>query len=337
MARSGSDEKAMLRDALKSWGALDKDYAYTRGLASSERRGYDKEPGGGLSAEPEFSEPMKLDDILNAKAWQALVAGSQYEFQTTMFQPVGGMDMIAKAFAREVGPLIRYDARVTAIRQSERGVTVAYEDTRSGKMTRVEADWCIAAIPLSILGQIELEVSAPMAAAIAAVPYVPAVKIGLEMKRRFWEEDEAIYGGITTTDLPIRNIGYPCTGYGGKGPAVLLGTYAIFNAFAFEFGSLPPEERIAKALEWGAQIHPQYKQEFASGVAVAWQRNPATLGCFANWSEAARKAHYRDLCALDGRIVLAGEHASYLPAWQEGAVLSALDAVQRLHRRVVAG
>ncbi len=333
----GSDEKAMLRDALKSWGALDKDYAYTRGLASSERRGYDKEPGGGLSAEPEFSEPMKLDDILNAKAWQALVAGSQYEFQTTMFQPVGGMDMIANAFAREVGHLIRYDARVTAIRQSERGVTVAYEDTRSGKMTRLDADWCIAAIPLSILGQIELEVSAPMAAAIAAVPYVPAVKIGLEMKRRFWEEDEAIYGGITTTDLPIRNIGYPCAGYGGKGPAVLLGTYAIFNAFAFEFGSLPPEERIAKALEWGAQIHPQYKQEFASGVAVAWQRNPATLGCFANWSEAARKAHYRDLCALDGRIVLAGEHASNLPAWQEGAVLSALDAVQRLHRRVVAG
>ncbi len=29
--------------------------------------------------------------------------------------------------------------------------------------------------------------------------------------------------------------------------------------------------------------------------------------------------------------MLAGEHASYIPAWQEGAVLSALDAVQRLH------
>jgi monoamine oxidase len=34
--------------------------------------------------------------------------------------------------------------------------------------------------------------------------------------------------------------------------------------------------------------------------------------------------------------VLAGEHASYLPAWQEGAVLSALDAITRLHRRVIA-
>ena len=29
------------------------------------------------------------------------------------------------------------------------------------------------------------------------------------------------------------------------------------------------------------------------------------------------------------------EHASYLPAWQEGAILSALDAISRLHSRVV--
>jgi monoamine oxidase len=33
--------------------------------------------------------------------------------------------------------------------------------------------------------------------------------------------------------------------------------------------------------------------------------------------------------------VLAGEHASRIPAWQEGAVLSALDAIRRLHARHV--
>jgi monoamine oxidase len=55
------------------------------------------------------------------------------------------------------------------------------------------------------------------------------------------------------------------------------------------------------------------------------------------WTEQARAAHYETLCAIDGRIVLAGEHASYLPAWQEGALLSGLDAIDRLHRRVVSG
>jgi monoamine oxidase len=53
------------------------------------------------------------------------------------------------------------------------------------------------------------------------------------------------------------------------------------------------------------------------------------------WTDATRAEHYDNLCALDNRILLAGEHASYIPAWQEGAVLSALDAVSRLHRRVV--
>jgi monoamine oxidase len=36
-------------------------------------------------------------------------------------------------------------------------------------------------------------------------------------------------------------------------------------------------------------------------------------------------------------IVLAGEHASRLPAWQEGALLSSLDAIKRLHAKVLAG
>jgi monoamine oxidase len=59
------------------------------------------------------------------------------------------------------------------------------------------------------------------------------------------------------------------------------------------------------------------------------------MGCFGGWTEHTRAEHYKNLCEIDGRLVLAGEHASELPAWQEGAVLSALDAIERLHRRVV--
>jgi monoamine oxidase len=79
------------------------------------------------------------------------------------------------------------------------------------------------------------------------------------------------------------------------------------------------------------------RDEFENGMAIAWSRNPASLGCFAYWSDEARKQHYANLCAIDGRILLAGEHASFLPAWQEGAVLSVLDAIGRLHKRVMAG
>src|SRR5262249_4917643 len=109
-----------------------------------------------------------------------------------------------------------------------------------------------------------------------------------------------------------------------------------FGPHAFEFTSLSPEERLQQCLEQGAQIHPQYRAEFETGVAVGWHRTPWTLGCFAQWSDEQRAKHYDNLCAIDGRIMLAGEHGSRRPAWQEGALLSALDAVGRLHRRVLA-
>ena len=164
---------------------------------------------------------------------------------------------------------------------------------------------------------------------------LPPSRSGLQFRSRFWERDEAIYGGISYTDLPIGMIGYPNTGYQSDGPGVLLGAYA-FGPYASEFTALDPDERVARAVAFGQEIHPQYAAEFQHGVAVGWHRAPFAMGCFGQWSQAARRAHYADLCAIDGRILLAGEHASAIPAWQEGAVLSALDAIGRLHRRVVA-
>jgi monoamine oxidase len=330
-----TQDKAILLAALRQWGALDANYRYLKGDATSDRRGYERDPGGGLSGEPVPSDPIGLRDIVTSRLWARMQIGNVYEFQSAIFQPVGGMDMISKAFQREIGRQIMFDAKVTAIRQDVRQVTVSYVDSRRGGETRTAAaDWCICTIPLSVLSQIDIDVGAPMKAAIEAPAYAASIKIGLQFKRRFWEEDEHIYGGISYTDLPNALIQYPSTGYFQPGKGVLLGAYA-FGSYAFEWTALPPAERIAKVLEFGAQIHPQYKQEFENGISVGWHREPATLGCFALWSEAARKQHYNNLCALDGRIMLAGEHASYLPAWQEGAVLSSLDAIARLHRRVV--
>jgi monoamine oxidase len=330
------EDREILLQALRSWGALDRNYAYKANLVSANFRGYASGPGGGLGAAPVAGEPLNLSDILNSRLWRYLQNFAQHTFQTTMFQPVGGMDMIGKAFAREVGGLIRYNAKVTRIQQDAAGVTVTYTDARQpAAPQQARADWCVCTIPLSILSQLPIDVGARMKAAIDAVPYAASVKIGLQFKRRFWEEDEAIYGGISYTDLPIRQIAYPNSGFNRAGRAVLLGAYLFGGPNAYEFTAMPPAERVARAVEFGASLHPQYQSEFENGIAVAWHRMPFTLGCAGDWTEAARAEHYDDLCQIDGRIVLAGEHASYLPAWQEGAILSALDAITRLHERVV--
>jgi monoamine oxidase len=339
-AVSKQDQEILL-EALKSWGALDTNHSYKTSLISASVRGHAKAPAGGLGAAPVPGDPIDLSEILRSRLWRYLQNFALLDFQTTMFQPVGGMDAIGKAFARELGDVIHYDAKVTRIKQDGAGVTVTYTDANKQDLTgqdvirQEKADWCVCTIPLSILSQLEIDVGSPMKAAIDAVPYIASVKIGLQFKRRFWEEDEAIYGGISYTDLPIGQIGYPNSGFNRSGRGVLLGAYLIGLPSSYEFTALTPSERIARAVEFGSQIHPQYRAEFENGVAVAWNRMPFTLGCAGYWTEAARARHYDNLCQIDGRIALAGEHASYIPAWQEGAVLSALDAVTRLHQRVV--
>lgn len=332
-----TEDKERLLEALQLWGGLDDNYAYTKGEYSSEQRGYDKAPGGGLSGAPVYSQPIGLNDVLKLGLWQDFGSRGEYNYQMTMFQPVGGMDMIAHALARELDGTIRFGAKVTAVRQDAGGVTVAFEDARQpGRLQTARADWCMCTIPLPVLSRIEMNVGRPMQAAIAAVRYTASVKVGLQFRRRFWEEDEAIYGGISFTDLPITQISYPSAGLQSGGKGVLLGAYA-FGGHAAEFIALTPAERVRRAVTYGAMLHPQYEREFENGVAVAWSRIPWTQGCFAIWSEAVRAEHYANLCAIDGRVMLAGEFASHMSSWQEGAVLSALDAISRLHRRVVAG
>jgi monoamine oxidase len=334
-ASVSKEDQEKLLESLRYWGGLDNNYAYVRAIASSEKRGYEKKPGGGLSGRPVPSQPMSLSDVLDGRLWSGLLEGLEYDMQQTLFEPVGGMGRIGEAFARELGPMIQYRAKVTQIQQDDHGVTVSYEDADDATQKRTaHADWCLCTIPLPILAQIHMNVGKPMQAAIDAVPYASSVKVGLQFKRRFWEEDEQIYGGITYTDLPISNIAYPNTDYFKPGKGVLLGAY-IYGLNAMEFTGMTPQERVQKAVEYGAQIHPQYTKEFDNGVSVAWHRVPFTLGCFGLWSPETREQHYANLCAIDGRIALAGEHASYLGGWQEGAVTSALDAIQRLHQRVV--
>lgn len=329
------EDRDRLREALASWGALDRNGRYVKSLTTSLRRGFAVDLGGGLMPDAEHSDPISLRTLLDTGLWRGLQVGGEYEYQSTIFQPVGGMDRIAQAFQQRVGHLIRHDAKVTGIRQDARGVEVSYAHRLRGDEVRtVRADYCVCTIPLSVLSQIPMNVGAPMGEAIAAVPYESSVKVGLQFKRRFWEQDERIYGGITYSDLPLDRISYPSNDYGRPGKAVLLGAY-MFGRHSYAFTGMPPEERVRRVVEMGAQVHPQYPREFDNGISVAWHRVPWAHGCFGFWSDAARAAHYRNLCAIDGRIVLAGEHASWLPGWQEGAVLSSLDAIQRLHKRIV--
>src|SRR5580704_12593619 len=186
-ASVSKEDQEKLLESLREWGALDSNYSYVSSDASSDRRGYEKSPGGGLSARPIPSKPAALHDILDSGLWSGVANGDTFDMQTALFQPAGGMGRIGEAFGKELGPLIRYNAKVTDIHQDDRGVTVAFTDTRvQGAPQTAQADWCLCTIPLPILAQIPMNVGQAMASAISAVPYAAAIKAGLQFKRRFW-------------------------------------------------------------------------------------------------------------------------------------------------------
>ena len=110
---TGEDKERIL-EMLVRYGGLNPDRLYK----GSNRAGYRGEQvHAGLKA-GDVSVPLDLSEILKADFWQYKLHFSQFVNQNpTLFQPVGGMDAIAKAFEKRVRPLIRFRSIVREIRR----------------------------------------------------------------------------------------------------------------------------------------------------------------------------------------------------------------------------
>ncbi|MEZ4520724.1 MAG: flavin monoamine oxidase family protein [Thermomicrobiales bacterium] len=304
-----SDEDAqMLLDYIVSAGFISSDDLTYSG---SSRRGYAELPGGGMNpGEP--SEPVPFEELLPFGSQAMQTAGyymavtAAFDQQETMLQPAEGMSTIYElGFHPHLWDRIDLQSEVTEIRQSEDGVRIVYTDREFGTTKEITGDYCICTIPLPVLKQIPSDFSDNLTEAIENIPYLDVGKSGLQFGRRFWEEDDWIYGGITFTDIPeIGTIAYPDYNYqSDKG---VIQAYYNFGDAAARVGDMSPEERVQLALDQGGKIHPQYEDEFENGVAVAWQKMPYKQGGWATYSQDTRDQYYDRLFDPDGRIYLAG-------------------------------
>jgi monoamine oxidase len=165
------------------------------------------------------------------------------------------------------------------------------------------------------------------------VEYVPAGKVAFQAERRFWELDDAIYGGISWTARDITQVWYPSAGiHQSKG--VLVGAYIWSNEQGDAFAAKTPAARQADALDDGERLHPGYRQHLTKGVSVAWKNIPYSGAAWAEWSRDVRAQYYGLLLKGDGPFLFAGEHMSYINGWQEGAVRSAHVALADIAARL---
>ena len=335
-----ADDKERLLIMLKDFGDLQDDYMYV----DSGRAGYQGEHvHRGLVGDAMPVEPLDLKEALGfgeADLWWALHFSHGVNQNPTLFQPAGGMDRIVEAFKDRVGHLIRYESVVQGIWNRTAGDRqfVRIEFLNRGVDDAVEADLAVCTIPTTVLKDIPNNFSEATRTAIESKKYDAAVKIAFQAKRRFWEEDHDIYGGISWTAYnDIQQIWYPANGY-HKAKGIIMGAY-IFGEdefdrdFALEFAKMPHSQRLEHALDSGDRIHRGYRDELEvnTGVSRAWSEVPFQKG---SWPSAP--VPVEALERPDGVVYFAGDHVSALSGWQEGSAQSAMATVKAINERVLA-
>jgi monoamine oxidase len=276
-----------------------------------------------------FGLLMNQEAMMNS-SFLELLREEVGEFYTNLVQIEGGMDRLPYAFLHGLRERVRFGARVVALDQSPDAVTIHYQ-TLSGRF-QVSGDYAIVTLPFSVLRHVESlkPFSRPKQRAIRQLHYDASAKIFFQCCRRFWEEEEGIFGGGTVTDLPVRNIYYPEHGR-PTGRGVLLASYT-WSEDAQRWGSLSPTGRISQALENVAQIHPQVIEEFETGASKMWHDDEFACGAFALFDPGQQTLLYHHITAPEGRIHFAGEHASLAHAWIQGAIESGLRAAREVHQ-----
>jgi monoamine oxidase len=311
-----------LRAVLRGFGALDSDLRY-RG---SRRAGSAAPPGVGPPRAPPPLDPRLL---LDPAFWAAATFAEGVDYAATMLQPVGGMDRIAAALHAALGDAVLLGCEAASLRRDgdSGSATVAW---RQGGATREAAfDRVLCALPPPLLAELDTDLSGARRAGLRALGAHPAGKLAFHAARRFWEEDAAIYGGISWTTRDATQLWYPSHGFHARG-GVLVGAYVWDEAPALRFAARTPAERAAAAAADGEALHPGYAREVARPVSVSWPRMPRARGAWTEWTEAQRRDLHPTLRAPEGPYHFAGEYLSFLPGWQEGAVLSAWAAVEEM-------
>ncbi|MFC3941681.1 FAD-dependent oxidoreductase [Pseudomonas gingeri NCPPB 3146 = LMG 5327] len=318
-------DRSNLLSFLKTWGDLSDKLEYL----GSARSGYKVWPGAGDQL-AQKRDPLPLQTLLNPALTTALMIDEYPEFSPTMFQPVGGMDRIPKAFERHLKAELRLGVEVRSIDNQADFVEVGYLDRRSGRSHSLLADYVISALPLPLLAKVENNLTQPVRQAIAAVQFGYANKVAWQ-SRRFWESDYQIYGGLSFINQEASGLWYPSGGF-NQAEGVLVAAYNN-GEIARRFGEKSLDEQIALSRQAVELLHPGHGHELRKPLAIAWARIPYNLGPWINHEVA--DPDYSLLNQAQGRVYLTSDGLAHsgVGIWQEAAAGAARRVVRHLFER----
>jgi monoamine oxidase len=242
------------------------------------------------------------------------------------YRVVGGNDLIPRALSAALAD-VRLNAPVTSISVLPDEVRVTYKQGDS--YLTASSAFAILATPLTTARLIEFSPPLPEAhrRLVNELSYGAVTKVLIEYRKRFW--DERGWNGRLVTDAPIVYTWHATshvehehgilTAYTGGGPGAAL-------------ASLSDEERIKLAVGEIEKVFPGSSDLIECTETVAWPNEPYTRGSYAALAPGEVTAHWKTLFEPAGRLFFAGEHATAIQGFMEGAVESG----QRVARMILA-
>jgi monoamine oxidase len=320
-----AEDRERMKTFLKVYGALDKDGKYI----GSPNAGLKVAPGAGDQVEiPEVPQDMHL--LLDESFWGGMLYEEIWDWQATMMQPVGGMDQIPYAFAKSLGTIVHYNSPVTEIRKTSSGVSVMYTQGEHGATKKIDAGYCIVAMPFSILKKIPNDFSAPFKAVIDGSTMASSCKLPWE-SMRFWETDYNIYGGLSFLNQGPSPVWYPSAKLMHPTGIVVAG-YMDENQVP-GFSGMTMEQKFALSLAQIEKLHPGHGKELTKPIFMGWKHVKWNEG---SWIKeyGGGPSGYEVVIQADGPFYFAGDTISHVVGWQEGAALSAKRAVNMISDKV---
>ncbi|WP_332308743.1 flavin monoamine oxidase family protein [Halobacillus mangrovi] len=252
------------------------------------------------------------------------------------YEITGGNDQLPKSFLNDLSSNIYFDEKVVRIIHQHNQVTVQTRNMKTNEFHTFTGDFLILTLPFSVFQFIEVypyqTFSFDKWKAIRELPYVAAVKVGIEFKRRFWEE-AGLKGANLLTDFPNRFTYTPSPSSAEKSSGVVLASYS-WGENAKLWNSLPEQERINQALQDLAKVHgKEVYDEFLNAATFSWSQNPYSAGCFTLFKPNQAASFPEIIKRPEGRIHFAGEHASDFHGWIEGAIQSGVRAAMEMNKR----
>jgi monoamine oxidase len=242
---------------------------------------------------------------------------------------------------------------------------------KGGAEQAIDADFCICALPLTMLKTLPNDFSAPYKKVIDECTYAHAYKIAWE-SRRFWEQDDNVYGGLEFVNQGCSPIWFPSANLFAQRGICLSG---YTDERDTPFAALTLDQKFAESRKSIERLHPGRGQELEKPMYVSWGRIQYNEGSwirnygpgqeressnFLNQPKDKAQAPgisasrvtgqpkkpgaaqtrtnpgYQTLIQPDGPIFFAGDHCSHIVGWQEGAALAAKRAVGMIAERVKA-